>query len=45
MLYNEFQSHTMSGTGLKVCGGMVGGCGGWCKPIIVFSLAQAEQKD
>ena len=19
-------------------------CGGWCKPIIVFSLAQAEQK-
>ena len=29
-----------------MCGGVVGGCGGWvCKPIIMFSLAQAEQYD
>ena len=45
MLYTEFQYPTMSGTGQKVCVGMVGG--GWvglvCKPILVFRLAQAEQ--
>ena len=39
----------MPGTGLKVCGGMVGvvggyGGGGWCKPILVFSFGKAEQK-
>ena len=36
----------MSGTGLKVC--VQWWCGGvvwWLKPIIVFSLVQAEQKD
>ena len=34
----------MPGTGLKVCGGggMVGGM--VCKPILVFSLGQAEQQ-
>ena len=43
-LHTEFQCPTMPGTGLKVCGGMVGGMvGGWCKPILVFSLGQAEQ--
>ena len=44
--HTKFQCSTMPGTGLKVCGGMVGG--GWvvvvCKPILVFSLSQAEQK-
>ena len=44
MLYTEFQSPTMPGTCQKVCVGCgaVGGCGG-CKPILVFSLGQAEQ--
>ena len=42
-LYTEFQCPTVPGTGLKVCGGMVGVVGGWCKPILVFSLGQAEQ--
>ena len=46
-LHTEFQCPTMPGTGLKVCGGMVGGgmVGGGmvCKPILVFSLGQAEQ--
>ena len=42
-LYKKNQCPTMSGTGLKVC--LVVRCGGAmvCKPIIVFSLAQAEQ--
>ena len=43
MLYTEFQSPTMLGTPQKVC---VGG-GGWvgvCKPILVFSFGQPEQK-
>ena len=41
MLYTELQSPTMPVTHLKVCvGGVVGG---WCKPILVFSLGQAEQ--
>ena len=31
----------MPGTGLKVCGG---GVVVWCVPILVYSLAQAEQK-
>ena len=39
MLYSEFQSPIMPGTCQKVCGGAVV----VCKPIIVFSLAQAEQ--
>ena len=38
--YTEFQCHAMPGTGLKVCGGMVV----VCRPILVFSLGQAEQK-
>ena len=36
----------MPATGQKVCGG-VAWCGGvvwWFKPILVFSLAQAEQQ-
>ena len=40
----NFQCSTMPELGLKVCGGMVGG--GWVvmyKPILVFSLGQAEQ--
>ena len=37
----EFQFPTMPATGLKVCGGVVWW---WLKPILVFSLAQAEQK-
>ena len=41
-LHTEFQCPTMPGTGLKVCGGMVGG-GMVCKPILVFSLGQAIQ--
>ena len=42
-LYTEFQSPAVLGTGQKVCGG--GGGGGWwvLTPIIVLSLAQAEQ--
>ena len=42
-LYTEFQCSTMPGTGQKVCGGgWVGG--GWVfKPILVLSLAKAEQ--
>ena len=44
-LYTKFQCSTMPGTGQKVCGGVVGGwAGGWLKPILVFSLAKAEQK-
>ena len=43
MLYTKFQSPTMPGTHQKVCVRWVGGCGGWLKPIIVFSLDQAEQ--
>ena len=43
-LYTEFQCPTMSGTGLKVCVRCGGGGGWWLKPIIVFSLVQAEQK-
>ena len=42
MLHTKFQCPTMPGTGLKVCGGMVGGRV-VCKPILVFSLSQAEQ--
>ena len=38
-LYTEFQYSTMLGTGQKVCGGWVV----VFKPIIVFSLAKAEQ--
>ena len=46
--HTKFQCSTMPGTGLKVCVGAVGGCGGWvrwggCKPILVFSFDQAEQ--
>ena len=41
MLYTEFQSSTMPGTGQKVCCG--GGWWWWLRPIIVLSLAQAEQ--
>ena len=38
-MYTTFQRPTMPGTGLKVCG-----CGVVvCKPILVFSLGQAEQ--
>ena len=40
-LCTEFQFPTMPATGQKVCGGGV--VGGWLKPILVFSLAQAEQ--
>ena len=46
--YIEFQRLTMSGTGLKIwVGGWYGGVVVWwlCKPIIVFSIAQAEQKN
>ena len=39
-LYTEFQCPSMAGTDQQVCGGMVA----VCKPIIVFSVAQAEQK-
>ena len=44
VLYNEFQRPSILGTGQKGCGGMVWWYGGgmW-RPIIVFSLAQAEQ--
>ena len=43
-LYTEFICPTMLGTVLKVCGGMLWcGDGVVCKPIIVFSLVQAEQ--
>ena len=43
-LYTKFQCSTMPGTGQKVCGVVGGGCGGWwLKPILVFSLAKAEQ--
>ena len=41
-----FQPSTMSGSGQKVCGGG-GGEGGWwwvLRPIIVLSLARAEQQ-
>ena len=45
-LYAKFQFPTMSGTCQKVCGGgvvvVVVWCGGWLKPTLVFSLAQAE---
>ena len=40
MLYTEFHSPTMPGTCQIVCVRVVGG---WLKPIIVLSLAQAEQ--
>ena len=33
----------MPTTGQKVCGGGV--VGGWLRPILVFSLAQAEQNE
>ena len=39
----EFHPPGLPGTGQKVCGGG----GGWvvvCKPILVFSFGQAEQK-
>ena len=39
-LHTEFQCPTIPGTGLKVC---VGALVRWCKPILVFSLGQAEQ--
>ena len=45
-LLAEFQCYTMPGTGKKVCG--VGGgvvWWWWLKPILVFSLAKAEQFD
>ena len=43
-LHTKFQCSTMPGTGLKVCGGWYGGwVVWWCKPILVFSLGQAEQ--
>ena len=41
----EFHLPGLPGTGQKVCGGG-GWVGGWwvvCKPILVFSLGQAEQ--
>ena len=40
-LYTKFRCSTMPGTGQKVCG--VGGGVVVFKPILVFSLAQAEQ--
>ena len=41
-LYTAFQCPTIPGTGLKVC--VVWWVWWWvCKPIIMFSLAQAEQ--
>ena len=39
----EFQYPTMTATGQKVCGGVVGAVWWWIKPTLVFSLAQAEQ--
>ena len=45
-MFTKFKFPTMPATGQKVCGVVVwcGGCGGWwLKPILVFSLAQAEQ--
>ena len=41
----EFQFPTLPAAGQKVCGGgvVVVWSGGWLKPILVFSLAQAEQ--
>mgnify|MGYP006062915633 CR=1 FL=1 len=45
-LCTEFKFPTMPATGQKVCGGGVVWwvwCGGWLKPTLVFSLAQAEQ--
>ena len=46
-MYTTFQCSTMPGTGQKVCGG--GGFVWWwwvvvCKPILVLSLAKAEQQ-
>ena len=38
--YNEFQCSPMLETGQKACGGVVGGW--WLKPILEFTLAQAE---
>ena len=45
-LYTEFQCPAMSGTGLKVCVRWVWWWWvvWWLKPVIVFSLVQAEQK-
>ena len=47
-LYTKFEFSTMPGTGQKVCvvgGGVVVWCGGVVfMPILVFSLAKAEQK-
>ena len=45
MLYTKFQCLNMPGAGQKVCGGMVCGVVVWwvCKPVLVFSLVQAEQ--
>ena len=42
LLFTKFQSPTMPGTRQKVCV-RCGGVVWWCKPIIVFSLDQAEQ--
>ena len=46
-IYNESRSSTTPGTGQQACGG----CGGmmcvgvgWCKPILIFSLAQKRLK-
>ena len=42
-MFTKFKFPTMPATGQKVCGGVVW----WVvvfKPILVFSLAQAEQK-
>ena len=43
-LCTKFQYPTMPAAGQKVCGGgvVVVWSGGWLKPILVFSLAQAE---
>ena len=41
-LYTTFQCSTMPRTG-HIVG--FGGVGGMCKPILVFSLAKAEQKN
>ena len=43
-LHTEFQSSTMTGTGQTVCVRWVGVVVWWLKPILVFSLAQAEQQ-
>ena len=39
----KFQFPTIPATDQKVCGGVVWWVGGWLKPTLVFSLAQAKQ--